>query len=61
VRGSDMEKSPWKKRGAHSKRVSYGIKFSIKGALRRRGLATTTANGHEVQGRELAEDRHVET
>ena len=55
-----MEKSPWKKRGT---RKNYALATALnflKGVLRRRGLATTTASGHEVQGRELAEDRHVE-
>ena len=33
--------------------------FLEKGAAQE-GLATTTACGHEVQGRELAGDRHVE-
>jgi hypothetical protein len=28
--------------------------------MAKKGLATTTASGHEVQGREFAEDRHVE-
>jgi hypothetical protein len=35
VRGVDMEKSPWKKRAARKKRVSYRIKF-WKGELRRK-------------------------
>jgi hypothetical protein len=53
-----MEKSPWKKRAARKKRVSHRIKFLERG-IAKKGLATTTASGHEVQGREFAEDRHV--
>ena len=43
----------------HTKeRVGYGcLIFKSRGV--RVGLATTTASGHEVQGRGLAEDRHV--
>jgi hypothetical protein len=39
VRGIDMEKSPWKKRGTRKKlRVSYGIKFS-KGGVAQKGTS----------------------
>ncbi len=40
-------------------RVGYVCRFLEKGVKRRRGLATTTAGAHEVQGRGLAGDRHV--
>ena len=38
--------------------VAGAMKFLEKG-FGAGGLATTTARGHEVQGRELAGDRHV--
>jgi hypothetical protein len=43
----------------HTKRrVGYNIEFLERGYTQG-GLATTTTSRHEVQRRELAEDRHV--
>ena len=48
------------KRDAHEKTCGMRlIRFLRGGVWAREGLATTTTSGHEVQGRELAEDRHV--